>query len=196
MDNDKQLLQQFVADFTAFDSLQDLHAPPEMRVDSPDGIGWCHWRPIVDRLPASALTELYENLPGPLPPLFEELLLSYRWLEVDLGGYRLLHSAPFRGLTDFMSAVTKDSGLCEYLLPRRFVQFARAEEGCYDPVCFDLNRRHADGDCAIVRFEHEDILCEEPVVRSWDIAPSFRTLVNDTVNAAKAMREQGGGGYA
>jgi hypothetical protein len=31
----------------------------------------------------------------------------------------------------------------------------------YDPVCVDLRSRGADGDCCVVKFDHEDILIRE-----------------------------------
>src|SRR5262245_14901768 len=35
-----------------------------------------------------------DDVPGPLPRLYEQLILAYQWGEVDLGRYRLLPNFP------------------------------------------------------------------------------------------------------
>jgi hypothetical protein len=65
-----------------------------------------------------------------------------------------------------------------------FVQVGRGPDYDYDPVCFDLRRRDADGDCPIVKFDHEDILTGETLTVVGELAPSFRQLVEDVIRRA------------
>jgi hypothetical protein len=51
----------------------------------------------------------------------------------------------------------------------------------YDPVCFDLNKRSPDGDCAIVKVDHEEALSHERFRIVAVLADSFRELVQQTI---------------
>lgn len=149
--------------------------------------GWSEWRPLAADTPRSALEELYGVVPGPVPPLYERLILSYRWAEVDVGRLRLLANLP-PGLSGLAAAITRDKGLFEELAPAQFVQFGRGPDMDYDPVCFDLNRSLPDGDCPIVKFDHEEILCSRRLVQVAELAPSFRRLVELVIEDADKQR--------
>ena len=91
---DNALLSQFIA---AFEKLDDLWTCQEM-----DAIAWTlsfgelsddhlkRWRPVRCQTDRSAIDDFYKACPHRLPPLFEELVLGYRWAQVDLGRLRLL----------------------------------------------------------------------------------------------------------
>lgn len=53
----------------------------------------------------------------------------------------------------------------------------------YDPVCFDLRRR-SNGDCRIVKFDHEEILCNRRLVEVDDPATGFRRLMELVIEDA------------
>src|SRR5262249_54015417 len=122
-----------------------------------DQDGCAVWRPTrIQGLP-EALDALYESIPGPLPPLYEPLIGSYYSGEVELRSFRLLPNCPpaFEGL---VKAIKADSVMYRVLTTGGFIQFGRGPDVEYDPLCFDTKRRLADGDCPIVRFDHEEIL--------------------------------------
>ena len=83
---DAELLERFVATFSMLDDLfVQGPVPPELDGgldDSP----WARqkWRPSASRIDPSALNQAYGQLPGRFPPLYEQLVLSYCWLEVEL----------------------------------------------------------------------------------------------------------------
>ena len=93
---DDEVLRRFVDAFSAFDDMRvglDLELEgdiTEIVVAPFNERGWTDWRPARVDLPADALRELYRHVPGPMPPLYERLVLSYRWTEVDVGRVRLL----------------------------------------------------------------------------------------------------------
>jgi hypothetical protein len=129
--------------------------------------------------PREALTELRTSLPYRLPPLFEELLLTYRWPEADLGTLRLLANPVGPDLTGWLNEVRRDPVFCAELIPRGWVPFGKGPDLNYDPVCFDLRRRDKDGDCRVVRLDHEELLCNSRLVEAEELAPSFAALVRE-----------------
>jgi hypothetical protein len=193
MDHDADLLRRFVVAFLAFDGMRlgrdlDLDGDISVIVAAPfDDRGWTDWRPVPAGLSSNALEEFYRHVPGPLPPLYERLIQSYRWTEVDAGRIRLLGSLP-PALERLQAAVRRDSGLFEELSPAGFVQFGRGPDMDYDQVCFDLGHRRPDGDCRIVKFDHEEILCNDRLTEVAEVAPSFRALVESIVADAAAKR--------
>ncbi|HET8889674.1 MAG TPA: hypothetical protein VFQ41_12280 [Candidatus Angelobacter sp.] len=72
-------------------------APAEqLATGAEDEYGRRLWKPISFETPQPFLNEVYAELPNEFrfPRLFEQLLLSYRWAEVDLDTYRLLANPP------------------------------------------------------------------------------------------------------
>lgn len=129
-----------------------------------------------------ALDEIYKVLPKKFPKLFEELLLNYRWYEAEISStVRILPNPPGDGLTDFLSAITKDKTIFEVCSANGFLQFARGKDQSYDPICFDLQQRTKSNDYSIVRLDHEEILCRDRIHVSEIVAPSFKDLVLQTV---------------
>ena len=143
--------------------------------------------PHQNVLPAALAEDLHGAVPGPLPPLYEQIILSYRWAEVDVGRLRLLANLP-PGLRGLAGAIRLDEGLYNVLSPAGFVQFGKGPDMDYDPVCFDLGTRLSDGDCRIVKFDHEEILCNKRLVEVAELAPSFRQLVDVAIEDANRER--------
>ena len=168
--NDAALLAEYIA---AFENCDEQHPPP---------------RQIIT--PPLALEALYRGLgftghgSTRFPPLYEALLLSYRWAEADLGNYRLLASEPAHDLS-LLSAMRADAFLWATLVPNGYVPFGKGPEGNYDPVCFDFRQRQRNGDCPVVRLDHEAILCQGRIGAVTELAPNFRSLVNKTIKTTE-----------
>src|SRR5690348_11291835 len=107
---DTDLLAQYIAAFEKLGNLSELRVPTALRV-STDGYGMEQWRPRQMTTPPSALDALYQGLGLPgigstrFPILYEALILSYRWAEVDLGSYRLLANEPAEDLSPLLAAI-------------------------------------------------------------------------------------------
>jgi hypothetical protein len=195
--NDADLIDAFVAEISKREplrlfrqfSLPDGVEPEDVaplltepwHEDEDEDVGrWSTWRPLRVQTSRDALKALYDALPGPLPPLYEQLILRYHWGEVDLDTYRLLPNFP-PPLDGLIRAIKADAVLFKVLSSNGFVQFGRGPDIDYDPVCFDLRRRLADGDCAIVKADHEEILNHERLRVVGVLAGSFRELIRQTI---------------
>ena len=158
-------------------------------VEETDLNGQANWQPIACRTDAKYLETLYSALPGRFPPLYEQLVLSYRWPTAELSEVLvekntwppspiLLPNPLGVGLEGLLAAIRLNRGLWDELAPNGYLQFARAWGGSYDPVCFDTSRRKTDGDCPVVQIDHEGILCHYQIKVTAELAGSFRELIH------------------
>jgi hypothetical protein len=178
--NDSELLVRFIA---AFERLDDLGyyrrepPPPELLVErDPDDRTSLRWCPTAISTTRDSLSVIQSRI-GTLPSLFEQLALSFRWLEVDLGLCRLLPNEPAEDLKPLAETMFADPVLNETLIPARLARFAVGSEN-YDPICFDLNRWNArTEDCPVVRLDHESILMHDELGDAETIYGSFREML-------------------
>lgn len=148
--------------------------------------GLAEWRPRRIETPAASMEPLYRRLGGSLPPLYDELVRRYVWATVDLETFRLVANLP-PVPASLELELTDDPAVFQILSAGGFAQFGRGPDVDYDPVCFDLRSRDADGDCRIVKFDHEDILIWEKLTIVDELAPSFRHLVEDVIQRASKL---------
>ena len=180
------LVDRFIASFerlselTANESLDPVAW--QLSTGESDQLGNKQWRPIRVGTDRALIAQIYSSLPARFPPLFELLLLSYRWAEVDLRFYRLLANPPGRDLAGFVQQMSKDLALWKCLKRGGYMQFGRGSDIDYDPVCFDLKSRKRSGDCRIVKIDHEQILCNDRVKVAAELAPSFEQLMLRTID--------------
>jgi hypothetical protein len=161
---DSMLLAAFVAAFEVEET--DLYGQP-------------NGRPCKYSTEPEILEVLSAALPGRLPPLYERLVLSYRWPSAELPSLSLLANPQGPTLDGLLAQIRQESGLWEGLAPLGYIPFGRGPGGHYDPVCFDTRRRLRDGDCPVVQIDHEEILCHFRVRVVSEKAGSFRELVMD-----------------
>ena len=123
------IVEYFVATFEKLDEMtaDEILAPYawQLACGDPDRHGDRHWQPAKTDTPQSCLTDIYAKLPARFPPLFERLVLSYRWAEVDLRSYRLLANPPGPNLDGLLQQLTHDAGLWNCLSPAGFIQFGK-----------------------------------------------------------------------
>jgi len=185
---DAELLERFIATFSKLDDLLAADPVPPELDGGLDDSPWARqkWRPAAIRTDPSDLEQAYLQLPDRFPPLYEQLVLSYRWLEVELDDLvRLIANPPGILLAPLIAGMTKDRLLVDVLFAHGLIPFGRAPGDNYDPVCFDTRRRNADGDCPIVRIEHEAILCQGKLGESSTVSGSFRSLMTDAIAASE-----------
>lgn len=189
---DLELLAQYVAAFEKLDELMSSCPDdiPEPLRTSTDEDGWQHWRPIQASTAPEALQALYDGLGLPgrdstrFPPLYETLVLSYRWAQVDLGTYYLAANLPADDLSPLLSVLRLDTPMFGTLLPNGYVEFARESCSRYDVICFDFRARQSDGDCRIVKLDHEEVYIKDRIREVGEVASSFRSLVLQTIELA------------
>ncbi|WP_299469889.1 hypothetical protein [uncultured Gimesia sp.] len=160
-------------------------APPELLVEQ-EVDEWDHWRDELKWQPkrietsVETLTPLYSRMGGAFPLLYEQLLLSFRWLEVDLKLIRLFANPPDPDFTGLTTEIFQDRIIADTLIPAGFIPFARSSIN-YDPICFDLNAMTSQRDCPILQFEHEAILCDFKIGKHWQRWASVRDLMSDVI---------------
>ncbi|MGA9041913.1 MAG: hypothetical protein WB421_15380 [Terriglobales bacterium] len=187
MTDDELLLQRFIRCFEKLDDMAAWDATPiaqQLAVGDPDQYGLRVWRPIQVNSASSLIEPLYAKLPARFPKLFEQLVLAYRWAEVDLMTCRLLANPPGPTLDGLLQEISKDPAFWSSLLPAGYIQFGKGPDVDYDPVCFDIKTRKKDGECRIVKIDHEEILCNSRIKLVAEVAPSFRQLVMRTIDQA------------
>ena len=191
MDEDT-LLEQFVASFEKLDEMivyGDIDpVAAELAGGESDKSGLKYWRPLKVSTDRSLCDLIYARLPGRFPPLFERLVLSYRWAEVDLQAYRLLANPPGPDLSGLLGQMSKDRSLWESLIPAGLIQFGMGPDIDDDPVCFDTKSRKDNGDCRIVKVDQEEILGNKRVKVVAELAPSFEDLVRQTIRRAGELQ--------
>lgn len=186
-EHEELLLARFIASFESLDDMVVVGVDPveiQLATGEPNEFGWKSWRPAQVNTESVLLEPIYSKLLARFPPLFERLILSYRWAEVDLQSFRLLANPPGPDLNGLFQEMSRDPTLWKYLLPAGYVQFGKGPDVDYDPVCFDINSRKKNRDCRIVKIDHEEILCHDRVRVVSEIAPSFEKLVLDTIEKA------------
>jgi hypothetical protein len=189
--NDQQLLSEFVLTFRKLDDCMTYEGDPypsryDLAAGEPDEHGFLVWEPVRAETDPSCLEDIYASLPGRFPRLYEQLVLSYRWAEVDLRTYTLLANPAGEGL----NLLLKQIRIFDILEANGYLQFAKGPDVDYDPVCFDLGQRRQGGDCPIVKLDHEEILCHSRIKKVAELAPSFRDLVLTTIETAKRLGTQ------
>jgi hypothetical protein len=185
-DAERALLQRFIASFEKLDEMKAVeNTCPitwQLAVGDSDQYGRKRWRPIKVATEAASLEPLYSQLPARFPHLYERLVLSYRWADVDLKSFTLLANPPGPGLTGLLHEISKDPTLWNCLRKAGYVQFGKGPDLDYDPVCFDISSRKKKGrDYRVVKIDHEQILCYDRVKVVKELAPSFETLVQATI---------------
>jgi hypothetical protein len=176
------LAERFVACFATFNEMavfEGLDPIAEAlwtgELDEPGRKRWLPAKVVTDR---AMLDPIYEQLPNRFPPLYEFLVLNYRWAEMQLDSFTLM---PNPIGPDLSALLVRDPHLWNFLLPRGYVQFAKGPDMNYDPVCLDMNKRSKSGDYHIVRIDHEEILCFERFKIVAELAHSFEALVKATL---------------
>lgn len=182
-----ELAGRFIASFEKLDDMSVFQETDpvgwSMATDEPDEYGFKHWRPIRVETPPECLEPLYSKLPARFPPLFERLVLSYRWADVDLQLFTLLANPPGPSLEGLLSG--RDRYLWPFLLRSGYIQFAKGPDMDYDPVCFDISSRTKAKDYRIVKIDHEEVLCNDRLKIVRELAPSFEQLVLQTIEKAQ-----------
>ena len=182
---DDELIAAFVDSWELDAFFDDADPPPtELWVatdlDSMDPV----WRPARIDTPHEALAKLRSDMRVKLPPLFERLLLTWRWCDMSIvDKVRLFANPPGYRLDDFQASVFRDPVFNGHLIARGYIPFG-FDNNRYDPVCFDTNVQHEDGDCLIRKFEHEAMLSFNRIGESWVLWPSCRAMMMESIDRA------------
>jgi hypothetical protein len=186
------LLKKFVRSFEKLDEMYVFKEIDEiaysLRSGEQDELGRWRWRVEEAITEREYLDAVYAKLPAPFPPLYEQLVLSYRWAKVDLQSFSLLANPPGSDLSGLRAQISHDKGLWDSLIPAGYIQFGSGPDMDYDPVCFELKSRTNKKDYRIVKIDHEQILCNWRVKVVAEVAPNFEQLVLQTIERANDVK--------
>lgn len=185
------LLRKFVGSFENLDRMYCFKETDpvayELRTGEVDEYGEFRWRVRNSPTDPNLLDAVYSKLPARFPPLYQQLVLSYRWAQVDLQNFSLLANPPGMDLQGLFREISKDKGLWEALIPAGYIQFGRGPDMDYDPVCFEIKSRTKKKDYRIVKIDHEQILCNSRIKVVTELGPSFEHLVHQTIELAARL---------
>jgi hypothetical protein len=129
---------------------------------------------IFSRIAEAAWIEVLESkLPSRLPTSFRSLVTRYAFASFDIGPLRVFGNTGLDEEDDLNVAIFRDPTMAPALLKNGYIQFARPDTGSYDPICFDARKSAANREFAIVRLDHEQILCNDRIKVVEKVADSF-----------------------
>jgi|SRR5579872_3768020 len=183
--SDADLLQRFVDKFEELSGL--LFFPEtdpiakEFRTEEVGTNVEERWRPIKVATDPSALDALHAKLPARIPKLFERLLPNYRWAEVDLDLFTLTANPLGSDLSRWHNEASRDKFLWNFHLRNGYIPFGKGHDMDYDRICFETKTRKKGDECRVVKIDAEEVLCFERIQIVRQMAPSFRSLVEQTI---------------
>ena len=121
--NDVELIREFVAAFATFDGMSVVAGADSLLLELRDGQPGkraATLRPMAVSTDRSALEPVYERLGARFPPLYENLVLSYRWAKVDLELFTLLANPPGPNLDGLVGEILRDPAFVETLIPHGY----------------------------------------------------------------------------
>jgi hypothetical protein len=129
---------------------------------------------IFSRIAEAAWIEVLESkLQSRLPTSFRSLVTRYAFASFDIGPLRVFGNTGLDEEDDLNVAIFRDPTMAQALLKNGYIQFARPDTGSYDPICFDAKKSAANREFAIVRLDHEQILCNDRIKVVEKVADSF-----------------------
>lgn len=130
----------------------------------------------------TALDDMYDKLPARFPPLYEELILSYRWnYPANVRECRLLANPAGADFSGLLAAMMQDKIIFDVCRDNGLILFARGPDISHDPICFDA-RTGKRRSFRIVRVEHESILINNSIVQHSVLARNFEEFVASIVS--------------
>lgn len=156
--------------------LPSSEVPEDLRVGAPDADDCCKWQ-IRPADGTAWIAELESKLPVPLPPSFREFVTSHRFAEFEADPIMFFANTGEAVHHELKDVIFRDRIMAKHLLDEGYVQFGREAGGGYDPVCFDTNSMGWDGEYAVVRIDHDDMLTNGNVTVRQKLAESFADFV-------------------
>ncbi len=179
--SDVDIISAFVKSFQFDQFFTHENPPPDELNAGIDPSDWdcVRWQPAKSETSREEIKRIYADLETKFPPLYEQLVLSWRWLDVEIPGVRMFANPPCATIKPLADTIFRDPVLTGHLVVNGYIPFG-FDENAYDPVCFDTTKRHPDGDCPVRKFEHEAMLSFDRIGESWVLWPSCRAMMLDS----------------
>jgi hypothetical protein len=161
--------------------LYDDEIPPACILPQRKSSRAVNWQ-IVPSADAQWLPDVESRLPFRLPPTFRSLIARYQFPAFEVGPltlYSVGMGDPAETGTEFRLAIFADQFMSPFLLKNGLLPFARPADWSYDPVCFDFRAANRKSEPAVLRIDHEEILCNERLRIVEAISPAFHELMEE-----------------
>lgn len=130
MNDHAKLVEKFVASFefvademTAHEILNPIAW--QLANGRADEYGGKPRRPRKERTDPFGIAAAIPKAAARFPPLYEELILPFRWADVDLQVFTLLANQPGNGLELLFRKISGDKGLWETLIANGYIPFGK-----------------------------------------------------------------------
>lgn len=144
---------------------------------------------VVDEVKTdpSHLKLFYKSLPARFPPLFETLILNFRWdHRADTELCTFFPNPLEEDLSSFKRFMFRDDYLTNFCLQHGYMPFAEGPDINYDRFCFNLNKPSKD-DYAVVQIDHEEVLSFNRIGKPIKFASSFEVFVRMTIEVERPL---------
>jgi len=121
-----------------------------------------------------------QQLPQVLPHPFRSPIMRYRFAQFEVGPVMFFANTGQPLFNELSTSVFRDKGLFPTLHQNGYLEFGKRSGGWYDPICFDMKRRHQD-DAPLVQLDHEEILIRSCIKIVLEIAPSFTAFLKRAI---------------
>jgi hypothetical protein len=168
-------------------TLRQSEVPPECVISTSDDlVDWVDWH-IVPSNGAPWLPEVEASFSFRLPASFRSLIARYLFPSFEAGPLFLYSVGvldPKSTGEEFRYAIF-DAIMFRFLLDKGLLRFARPQDWSYDPVCFDFRSANRKSEPAVVRVDHEEILCNDRLRVIETISPAFHELMEDMTRSLR-----------
>jgi hypothetical protein len=141
--------------------------------------GYYDWQ-IVPAKAGSWLVELASRLPYRWPLSFHTLISRYQFPSFCCGPlefYSVGLDNPPDDCYELRTSVLRDPALVSVLWEHGYLPFARPEDSSYDPVYFHCVDVSGASEPAVVRIDHEEVLCRSRIRVEQVLSPGFHLLL-------------------
>ena len=123
-----------------------------------------------------------ETLPFELPKCFSEFMRGYVFTDLEIKC--LHHYDNYDGNENWcwQVALHRDTAIFDVCIQNGFLPIGQPDSANYDRICLDINRLKR-GDCPVVQIDHEMILLRDKIKIVEEIAPSYRNLIANVLEA-------------
>jgi hypothetical protein len=150
---------------------------PELCRRSADATMGCFDWQIAPAAAGSWLPELTTRSPFRWPHSFYSLISRYQFPSFCCGPLEFYSVGLVTDESELRNAVFRDEAMVAVLCEHGYLPFSRPEDSSYDPVCFDFTSGFGGYEPAVVRIDHEEILCREKIQVLQVLSPGFRLLL-------------------
>jgi hypothetical protein len=166
---------------------------PKSRESIPEGClgpaarnhGYFDWH-IALTGAGSWLKELTTRMPFGWPDSFYSLISRYQFPSFGCGPLQFYPVGLATDQSELRNAVFRDEAMVAVLWEHGYLPFARPEDWSYDPVCFDCDKGGGGNEPAVVRIDHEEILCRDVIRVVQVLSPGFPLLLKSLAAGLRA----------